>query len=108
ADVHCSGGGRSGACGKCHGLLPAIEERRGACRAAHLCAGRTWIRPAPHGVTSDHLAGERGDVAAYDQGFADAVGPDRPTATIVVMRLAVLTISDRCSHGLLTDTAGPA
>jgi molybdopterin adenylyltransferase len=29
-------------------------------------------------------------------------------STILLMRLAVLTISDRCSKGLLTDTAGPA
>ena len=28
--------------------------------------------------------------------------------TIVLMLLAVLTVSDRCSQGLLTDTAGPA
>ena len=29
-------------------------------------------------------------------------------ATIIVMLLAVLTISDRCSQGLLQDTAGPS
>ncbi len=27
---------------------------------------------------------------------------------MTIMRLAVLTISDRCSQGLMTDTAGPA
>jgi molybdopterin adenylyltransferase len=31
-----------------------------------------------------------------------------PKVTIVVMLFAVLTVSDRCSQGLLTDTAGPA
>src|ERR1700739_410226 len=29
-------------------------------------------------------------------------------ATIILMFLAVLTISDRCSQGLLEDTAGPS
>ncbi len=29
-------------------------------------------------------------------------------ATITVMLLAVLTVSDRCSQGLMSDTAGPA
>jgi molybdenum cofactor synthesis domain-containing protein len=32
----------------------------------------------------------------------------RQGSTINLMLLAVLTISDRCSQGLLTDTAGPA
>jgi molybdopterin adenylyltransferase len=34
--------------------------------------------------------------------------PHRSAATINLMRLAVLTISDRCAQGLLEDTAGPA
>jgi len=34
--------------------------------------------------------------------------PARRGSTIVLMLLAVLTISDRCSQGVLTDTAGPA
>jgi molybdenum cofactor synthesis domain-containing protein len=32
----------------------------------------------------------------------------RRGSTIVLMLLAVLTVSDRCSQGLLEDTAGPA
>jgi molybdenum cofactor synthesis domain-containing protein len=32
----------------------------------------------------------------------------RAGTTIVLMRIAVLTISDRCSQGLMQDTAGPA
>ena len=42
-------------------------------------------------------------MAAHDQNAANTVG-----FTINFMLLAVLTISDRCSNGLLTDTAGPA
>jgi len=41
-------------------------------------------------------------VASHHQDPAGAVGP-----TIIAMLLAVLTISDRCSQGLMTDTAGP-
>jgi len=44
-------------------------------------------------------------MAAHDQGAAER---HSVAATIVLMLLAVLTISDRCSRGEMTDTAGPA
>ena len=42
-------------------------------------------------------------MAAHDQDLDNALG-----ARIPIMRVAVLTISDRCSQGVLEDTAGPA
>jgi molybdopterin adenylyltransferase len=38
----------------------------------------------------------------------NALHPSTDPTTISHMLLAVLTVSDRCSQGLLTDTAGPA
>jgi molybdopterin adenylyltransferase len=34
--------------------------------------------------------------------------PAKQQSTIIPMLLCVLTVSDRCSQGLMTDTAGPA
>jgi molybdopterin adenylyltransferase len=42
-------------------------------------------------------------MAAHHRDSSDVLA-----STIHLMRLAVLTISDRCSQGLLTDTAGPS
>jgi molybdenum cofactor synthesis domain-containing protein len=52
------------------------------------------------------MARDHGGLAAYDQGFAGTGTLSR--TTIIIMRLAVLTVSDRCSQGVATDTAGPA
>lgn len=49
------------------------------------------------------MAAKRRDLAAHNQDVAGAI-----VSTIIPMRIAVLTVSDRCSQGVAVDTAGPA
>jgi molybdopterin adenylyltransferase len=53
------------------------------------------------------MAAGCGHLAAHHQNSSHALDLQL-SPTIILMRVAVLTISDRCSQGLLTDTAGPA